>query len=187
MIKGVALTETWTEAGQLVFICLSSWWKHFSCNSKSDRHISVWWTVGFSWNTWLLTARLCSSLKGGSMIPSRTGKVSRSSSSSARKYNFLYKKKCLHLFLAITEYLCLIFDQTRFFFSNFGTQFQVPFELWSLHDYFLHFIKKAKTNLLKIRQLQQLQLSSAICLENLPLKSIKILKELTLYLWYRRL
>lgn len=36
MINGVALTDTWTLAGQFVFICRSSWWKHFSCNSRSD-------------------------------------------------------------------------------------------------------------------------------------------------------
>lgn len=36
MLRGVALTETVTEAGQFVFICRSSWWKHFNWSSKSD-------------------------------------------------------------------------------------------------------------------------------------------------------
>lgn len=89
MQSGVALTETCTDAGQLVFICRSSWWKHFNCSSKSDRHISVWCTVGFNWNTWLLTARLCSKRKGGKIMPSRTGNVSLSSSSSKRKQKSL--------------------------------------------------------------------------------------------------
>ena len=34
--SGLALTDTVTEAGQFVFIWRSSWWKHFSCNSRSD-------------------------------------------------------------------------------------------------------------------------------------------------------
>lgn len=34
--RGVAFTDTCTDAGQFVFICRSSWWKHFSCNSRSD-------------------------------------------------------------------------------------------------------------------------------------------------------
>lgn len=43
-------------------------------------HISVWWTVGRRWKTWLLTARLCSSRKGSNTTPSLTGNVRRSSS-----------------------------------------------------------------------------------------------------------
>lgn len=43
-------------------------------------HMSVWCTDGRKWKTWLLTARLCSSLKGSRTTPSLTGKVSRSSS-----------------------------------------------------------------------------------------------------------
>lgn len=90
--NGVELADTWTLAGQFVFICRSSWWKHFSCSSRSDRHMSVLYTVGLSWNTWLLTAKLCSRRNGGRMIPSRTGKVSLSSSPK-RKLNF----KSFHL------------------------------------------------------------------------------------------
>lgn len=47
---------------------------------RSYLHMSVWWTEGRRWNTWLLTARLCSKRKGSSTTPSLTGKVSRSSS-----------------------------------------------------------------------------------------------------------
>ena len=36
MFRGLAFTLTVTDAGQFVFIWRSSWWKHFSCNSKSD-------------------------------------------------------------------------------------------------------------------------------------------------------
>lgn len=43
-------------------------------------HMSVWCTDGRKWKTWLLTARLCSSLNGSKTTPSRTGKVRRSSS-----------------------------------------------------------------------------------------------------------
>lgn len=43
-------------------------------------HMSVWCTDGRKWKTWLLTARLCSSLKGSRTTPSRTGNVRRSSS-----------------------------------------------------------------------------------------------------------
>lgn len=43
-------------------------------------HMSVWCTEGRKWKTWLLTARLCSSLKGSKTTPSRTGNVRRSSS-----------------------------------------------------------------------------------------------------------
>lgn len=82
--NGVELADTWTLAGQLVFICRSSWWKHLSWSSRSDRHMRVLYTVGFSWNTWLLTARLCSSRNGGRIIPSRTGKVNLSSSPAKR-------------------------------------------------------------------------------------------------------
>lgn len=85
MMRGVALTETCTEAGQLVFICRSSWWKHFNWSSKSCLHSNVWCTVGFNWNTWLLTAKLCSRRKGGRIIPSLTGNVNLSSSSSGIK------------------------------------------------------------------------------------------------------
>lgn len=57
-------------------------------NSESNRinylFCNVLYTVGFNWNTWLLTAKLCSKRNGGNMIPSRTGKVSRSSSSSVK-------------------------------------------------------------------------------------------------------
>lgn len=56
-------------------------------NTNKDKvylHMSVWWTVGLSWKTWLLTARLCSRRKGGKMIPSRTGNVSLNSSSSRK-------------------------------------------------------------------------------------------------------
>lgn len=42
MASGVAFADTWTLAGQLVFIWRSSWWKHFSCNSKSDLR-EKWW------------------------------------------------------------------------------------------------------------------------------------------------
>lgn len=106
MMRGVALTETCTDAGQLVFICRSSWWKHFNWSSKSCLHINVWCTVGFNWNTWLLTAKLCSRRKGGRIIPSLTGKVNLSSSSSGIKLDrfeinkmfsvWLHKKKCLY-------------------------------------------------------------------------------------------
>lgn len=57
MLRGFAFTLTVTDAGQLVFIWRSSWWKHFSCNSKSDLKMentmdqlaswkggNVWWT-----------------------------------------------------------------------------------------------------------------------------------------------
>lgn len=43
-------------------------------------HMSVWCTDGRKWKTWLLTARLCSNLKGSRTTPSRTGNVKRSSS-----------------------------------------------------------------------------------------------------------
>lgn len=43
-------------------------------------HMSVWCTEGRKWKTWLLTAKLCSSLKGSRTTPSRTGNVRRSSS-----------------------------------------------------------------------------------------------------------
>ena len=49
-------------------------------------HINVEWTVGFNWNTWLLTAKLCSNLNGGNIIPSLTGNVNRSSSSENKNY-----------------------------------------------------------------------------------------------------
>lgn len=42
--------------------------------------MSVWWTEGRRWKTWLLTARLCSKRNGSSTTPSLTGNVSRSSS-----------------------------------------------------------------------------------------------------------
>lgn len=43
IFRGVALTLTVTDAGQLVLICRSSWWKHFSCSSRSDlRIIQIW-------------------------------------------------------------------------------------------------------------------------------------------------
>lgn len=48
-------------------------------------HISVWWTVGLSVKTWLLTAKLCSRRNGGKSIPSRTGNVRRNSSSSVNQ------------------------------------------------------------------------------------------------------
>lgn len=34
--NGVAFADTWTLAGQFVFIWRSSWWKHFNCTSRSD-------------------------------------------------------------------------------------------------------------------------------------------------------
>lgn len=36
MTSGVAFADTWTLAGQFVFIWRSSWWKHFNCTSRSD-------------------------------------------------------------------------------------------------------------------------------------------------------
>ena len=33
--SGLLFTLTVTDAGQFVFICRSSWWKHFNCSSKS--------------------------------------------------------------------------------------------------------------------------------------------------------
>lgn len=64
-------------------------------NKKLYLHIRVWCTVGLSWNTWLLTARLCSSLNGGKMIPSLTGNVSLNSSSSVkRKLTFSTRSYC---------------------------------------------------------------------------------------------
>lgn len=107
MIKGVALTETCTDAGQFVFICLSSWWKHLSCSSRSERHIKVWCTVGFSWNTWLLTARLCSRRNGGRIMPSRTGNVSLNSSSSVKNDYLLETHTYLQITQEINEYICM--------------------------------------------------------------------------------
>lgn len=46
----------------------------------SDLIIRVLYTESRSWKTWLLTARLCSNLKGSNTTPSRTGKVRRRSS-----------------------------------------------------------------------------------------------------------
>ena len=51
---------------------------------KTKNHssaISSYHTWGLRWKTWFETARLCSSLNGGSRIPSLTGKVNLSSSS----------------------------------------------------------------------------------------------------------
>lgn len=48
--------------------------------ARSYLHMSVWWTEGRRWKTWLLTARLCSKRNGSSTTPSLTGNVSRSSS-----------------------------------------------------------------------------------------------------------
>lgn len=45
-----------------------------------DLIIRVLYTESRSWKTWLLTARLCSNLKGSNTTPSRTGKVRRRSS-----------------------------------------------------------------------------------------------------------
>lgn len=56
-------------------------------------HMRVWCTVGLSWKTWLLTARLCSSLNGGKMIPSLTGNVSLNSSSSAKRNQICFLAK----------------------------------------------------------------------------------------------
>ena len=42
MVRGWALTLTWTLLGQFVFMALSSWWKHLSWSSRSGLHISVW-------------------------------------------------------------------------------------------------------------------------------------------------
>ena len=54
--------------------------KTSSQQGRAYLHISVWWTVGRKWKTWLLTARLCSSRKGSRTTPSLTGNVRRSSS-----------------------------------------------------------------------------------------------------------
>lgn len=56
--------------------CVYVWW----AVALPHLHISVWCTDGRKWKTWLLTARLCSSLKGSRTTPSLTGNVSRSSS-----------------------------------------------------------------------------------------------------------
>ena len=53
------------------------------CTFNNYLIISVWWTESLRWNTWLLTAKLCSSLKGARTIPSRTGKVKRITSVSS--------------------------------------------------------------------------------------------------------
>lgn len=37
--SGVAFADTCTLAGQFVFICRSSWWKHFNWISKSDLYV----------------------------------------------------------------------------------------------------------------------------------------------------
>lgn len=47
MFSGLALTLTVTDAGQFVFICLSSWWKHLSCNSRSDLKWKQWKVLQF--------------------------------------------------------------------------------------------------------------------------------------------
>ncbi len=41
--RGLALTLTVTDCGQLVLIWRSSWWKHFNCSSRSDlkKHTQV--------------------------------------------------------------------------------------------------------------------------------------------------
>lgn len=87
MASGLALAETWTLAGQFVFIERSSWWKHFNCSSTSLLTINVLYISDFIWNMWLLTARLCSNRNGDSIVPSRTGNVNLNSSSSAIKIN----------------------------------------------------------------------------------------------------
>lgn len=72
-------------------------------NLKSINYLfsNVLYTVGFNWNTWLLTAKLCSNRNGGKIIPSRTGKVSRDSSSSislncSKEGKVLLEKRCIH-------------------------------------------------------------------------------------------
>ena len=52
-------------------------WVFLTCSSTSGLHIRVWYSCGLRWNTWLETARLCSSRNGCRITPSLTGKVSR--------------------------------------------------------------------------------------------------------------
>lgn len=73
MTSGVELTDTWTAAGQLGPCRRSSWWKHFSCSSRSGRQSNVSMMLCFSWNIWWLTERLCSKRNGAKMMPSRSG------------------------------------------------------------------------------------------------------------------
>ena len=53
MFRGLALTLTVTDAGQFVFIWRSSWWKHFSCNSKSDLEEEIYTSFKYR-SEWLL-------------------------------------------------------------------------------------------------------------------------------------
>ena len=53
------------------------------CTFNNYLTIIVWWTESLRWNTWLLTAKLCSSLKGARTIPSSTGKVKQTTSVSS--------------------------------------------------------------------------------------------------------
>ena len=99
----------------------------------------VWWTVGFSWNTWLLTAKLCSSRNGDNKMPSRTGKVNRSSSSSKKenenmnsmsitrrkrtKFFFISTKREETISIVNLFFLCLFFSLNHF--SQFDIETQV--------------------------------------------------------------
>lgn len=72
---------------KLSFFNSFSFYSHLCNYNNIYLHINVEWTVGFNWNTWLLTAKLCSNLNGGSIIPSLTGNVNRSSSSENNRNN----------------------------------------------------------------------------------------------------
>lgn len=62
MTRGLAFADTWTLTGQLVYIWISSWWKHFNCSSKSGLHWSYktnyYYMFDICWNIWPIEIRL---------------------------------------------------------------------------------------------------------------------------------